>query len=141
MKFSLHKYWNNNKNYTLTRFEFQNMKWFHVHIHIQGVPKKKLTILNDYTFFNIHGRWMKQILAESWDFEILLHLSFYFSTILLLAIIWMRRLNSPIMRCRISTGIDTMISLTCSFIWIIVACIFFNWFHLSYNPKDKNVSG
>ena len=36
---------------------------------------------------------------------------------------------------RISRGIDTMISLTWSFIWLIVAGIFFTWFHIT--PKMK----
>ena len=73
-----------------------------------GCSKKKLTILNGYDFFNIHGRWIKQKLAESWDFKILLHLSIYFSNIRLLATI--EFYNQ------------------------------FSWFHLSYIPKDKNIS-
>ena len=55
-----------------------------IHVYT-GCSKKKVTILNGYNFFNIHGRWMKQTLAESWDFKILLHLFIYFSYILLLA--------------------------------------------------------
>jgi len=59
---------------------------------------------------------MKQKLVESWDFVVLLHLSIYFSNNLHLATIQfrMRRLNSPMKRCRISAGIDSMISLTWS---------------------------
>ena len=48
-----------------------------------GCSKKNLTILNGYNIFNIHGRWMKQKLAESWDFKILLHLYIHFSNIIL----------------------------------------------------------
>ena len=54
---------------------------------------------------------MKQELDESWDF-----IFFYFSNNPLLATIQfrMQRLNSPMMRCRISAGIDMIISWTCS---------------------------
>ena len=91
-----------------------------------GCSKKKLAISNGYNFFNIHGRWIKQKLTKSWDFKFLLHLSIYFSNILLLATMEFRmpRLNSLMTRYRISTGIDSMIFLTCSFIWLIVAGIF-----------------
>ena len=84
---------------------------------------------------------MKQNLAESWDFEIVLYLSIYISNNLPLATIHfrMRQLNFSMMCCRFSAGIDSMISLTWSFIWQIVAAILFCWFNLSYNPKDKNV--
>jgi len=110
-------------------------------LDIQGIPNQKLTILNGYNFFNIHGREMKQKLAESWDLNFLLHLSVYLSNNLALATIQfrMRLLNFPMTRCRISRGIDTMICLTWLFIWLIVAGIF-SWFNLSYNPKDKNVT-
>ena len=59
---------------------------------------------------------MKQKPAESRDFKNLLYLSIYFSNNLLRATIQfrMRRLISPMTRCRISAGIDSMISLTCS---------------------------
>ena len=52
-----------------------------------GCPRKRVPKLNDYNFFNIHGRWMKQKLAGSWDFKVLLHLSIYLLNILLLATI------------------------------------------------------
>ena len=48
-------------------------------IHAYRVSQKKDTILNRYNFFNIHGRQMKQKLAESLDFKILLHEYIYFS--------------------------------------------------------------
>ena len=59
---------------------------------------------------------MKQKLAESWDFKVLLHLSIYFSNNIHLATIQfrMRRLNSPMTRSRILAGSDLMISLTLS---------------------------
>ena len=38
---------------------------------VQGVPKKKVTILNGYNFFNIYGRYMKQKSTERRDFKIL----------------------------------------------------------------------
>ena len=49
----------------------------------------------------------------------------------------MQRLNSPMTLCIFSAGIDVMISLTYSFIWLIVTG-FFYWSHLSHNPKDNS---
>ena len=52
-----------------------------------GCPQKRVPKLNGYNFLNIYGSWMKQKLAESKDFKVLLHLSIYFSNIFLLATI------------------------------------------------------
>ena len=74
-------------------------------------PKNKYMLLNYYNFFNIHGRQMKQELADSWHFKVFLLVYIYFSSNALLATIQfrMRRLNSPMTRCRIPAGTNSMI--------------------------------
>ena len=54
---------------------------------IYRVSQNKRHDLNGYNFLNIYGRLMKQKLAESRDFEIILHVSIYFSNNLPLAAI------------------------------------------------------
>ena len=41
---------------TFIKTETTTMADYDVEVNIQGVPKKKLTIINGYNFFDIYGR-------------------------------------------------------------------------------------
>ena len=101
-----------------------------------GVPKKSMWFEMAITFLIFMvGEWNKNYLkAEILKF--FLQVSIYFSNNPPLSTIkfWMRQLNFPMTRCRIAAGIDSMISLTCSFICLIVAGLF-SWFIFNITPK------
>ena len=104
-------------------------------LNIQGIPRKKYMILKGYNFLNIYGRKMKQKLQLRFQSFITCIYLLLNNPPLATIQFRMRRHNSPMALYRVSAAIDTMISLTCSFTWLIVANFFF-WFHLSYNPKN-----